>query len=148
MAALFAAASLISFAARGQNASLSVTGEVKEPLKLTMAELEAMPTAKVTAKDHDGTPATYEGVPLHAILNRAGVPQGEALRGEALQTQGLIERRLGHLEEAGKAFEQSLAIARQNDDKFLAASDLLNLGQAALQMEHYDESVALFNESA
>jgi DMSO/TMAO reductase YedYZ molybdopterin-dependent catalytic subunit len=80
MAALFATASLISFATQGQEATLSVTGEVKEPLKLTMTELEAMPTTKVTAKDHDGTTATYEGVPLQAILSRAGVPQGDALQ--------------------------------------------------------------------
>ena len=49
-----------------------------------MAELKAMPSAKVTAKDHDGTTASYEGVPLHELLRRAGVPQGESLRGGAL----------------------------------------------------------------
>lgn len=69
------------------------------------------------------------------------------LRGEVFQTQGLIERRQGHLAEAGEAFQQSLEIARKNNDQFLAASDLLNLGMAALQMEHYDEAVALFQQA-
>lgn len=94
--ALFAAASLISFVAHGQETALSVTGEVKEPLKLTMTELKAMPAGKVTAKDHDGTMATYEGIPLRAILTRAGVPQGEALRGEALQLIVLVKAADGY----------------------------------------------------
>ncbi len=96
IAALFAVASLISLAARGQETVLSVTGEVKKPLRLTMAELEATPTAKVTVKDHDGTTATYEGVPLHAVLSDAGVPQGEALRGEALQLIVLVKAADGY----------------------------------------------------
>jgi hypothetical protein len=39
----------------------------------------------VSAKDHTGNTARYEGVPLTELLRRAGVPQGEALRGNALQ---------------------------------------------------------------
>lgn len=96
IAALFSVASLNSFAAYGQEATLSVTGEIKKPLKMTVAELKAMPTEKVTAKDHDGTTATYEGVALHAILNRAGVPQGETLRGEALQLVVLVKAADGY----------------------------------------------------
>lgn len=95
-AALFAAASLISFATHGQEAALSVTGEIKTPLKLTMAELKAMPATKVTTKDHDGTTATYEGVPVHDILSRAGAPQGEALRGDALQLVVLVKAADGY----------------------------------------------------
>lgn len=67
------------------------------------------------------------------------------LRGEVFQTQGLIERHLGHLASADEAFQQSLEIARENNDKFLAASDLLNLGFAALQTNRYDEAVILLN---
>lgn len=96
IAAFLTVASLISLVTHGQEATLSVTGEVKTPLKLTMTELKAMPTAKVTTKDHDGTAAVYEGVPLHAILNRAGVPEGENLRGEALQLVVLVKAADGY----------------------------------------------------
>lgn len=96
IAALFALVSLVSFATHGEEATLSVTGEIKTPLKLTMTELKAMPTAKVTTKDHDGTTAVYEGVPLHAILSRAGVPQGESLRGDALQLVVLVKAADGY----------------------------------------------------
>jgi DMSO/TMAO reductase YedYZ molybdopterin-dependent catalytic subunit len=64
--------------------ALSVTGQVKTQLNLTVAELKTMPGAKANAKDYDRTTASYEGVALHEILRRAGVPQGESLRGEAL----------------------------------------------------------------
>lgn len=96
IAALFAVASFISFAAAGAEATLSVTGKIKTPLRLTMTELKAMPSAKVTAKDHDGTTAAYEGVPLHLILGRAGVPQGENLRGDALQLVVLLKAADGY----------------------------------------------------
>jgi DMSO/TMAO reductase YedYZ molybdopterin-dependent catalytic subunit len=75
-------ASSIGYAA---DTALTVTGEVKTPLILTLAELESMPAETISAKDHDGSTASYQGVALHAILVRAGVPQGESLRGEALR---------------------------------------------------------------
>lgn len=96
MATFFSVALIVSFAAYGQEARLSVTGEIKTPLLLTMTELKAMPMEKVTAKDHDGPTATYEGVALHAILSRAGVPQGETLRGEALQIVVLVKAADGY----------------------------------------------------
>ena len=70
---------------RAEDSALVVKGEVETPLKLTMHELKAMPVAKVSVKDHDGSSAVYEGVPLHEILKKAGVPEGESLRGPALQ---------------------------------------------------------------
>jgi DMSO/TMAO reductase YedYZ molybdopterin-dependent catalytic subunit len=54
--------------------ALNVTGEVKTPLTLTLAELESMPAETINAKDHDGSTASYQGVSLHTILVRAGVP--------------------------------------------------------------------------
>ncbi|HWY30338.1 MAG TPA: hypothetical protein VNX46_06280, partial [Candidatus Acidoferrum sp.] len=58
--------------------ALTVTGEVKSPLALTLAELESMPPETISAKDHDGSTASFQGVSLHTILVRAGVPQGES----------------------------------------------------------------------
>jgi DMSO/TMAO reductase YedYZ molybdopterin-dependent catalytic subunit len=75
---------------------LTVTGEVKTPLTLTLAELESMPAEMIGAKDHDGSTASYQGVSLHTILARAGVPQGETLRGAALRLCVLVKAADGY----------------------------------------------------
>jgi CHAT domain-containing protein len=71
-----------------------------------------------------------------------------ALRGEVLQTRGVIQVRRQQYAEAGNSFRASLEIARRQEDKFLEASDLLNLGWLALQSEHYDEALDWFNASS
>ena len=86
-------ASSIGYAA---DTVLSVTGEVKTPLILTLAELESIPAETISAKDHDGSTASYQGVSLHTILVRAGVPQGESLRGEALRLCVLVKAAAGY----------------------------------------------------
>ena len=70
-----------------------------------------------------------------------------SLRGDVLQTDGLIERHVGHLASARDAFEKSLEVARHDGDAFLEASDLLDLGMVALQIEHYDEAVELLKRA-
>ncbi|MGA2244496.1 MAG: molybdopterin-dependent oxidoreductase [Verrucomicrobiota bacterium] len=75
---------LTAFSGSAAVTALTVTGEVKTPLTLTLADLESLPAETISAKDHDGSTANYQGVPLHAILARAGVPQGDSLRGQAL----------------------------------------------------------------
>jgi len=84
--------------AMGQAAdtALTVTGEVKTPLTLTLAEIESMPSETISAKDHDGSTANYQGVLLHTVLVRAGVPQGEFLRGEALRLCVLVKAADGY----------------------------------------------------
>jgi DMSO/TMAO reductase YedYZ molybdopterin-dependent catalytic subunit len=52
-----------------------------------------MPRASVRLENGDGT---YEGVWLHEILKKAGVPLGERLRGKALATYVLAEARDGY----------------------------------------------------
>ena len=63
-------------------AVLTVKGEVKQELRLTAADLKAMPRVKITAKDHDGVAREHEGVALQTLLAKAGVPQGADLRGK------------------------------------------------------------------
>jgi len=63
--------------------ALVVRGEVKPELKLTLAELSALPNSNLTVSERDGT-TKYEGIFLHDILSRAGAPLGESLRGDAL----------------------------------------------------------------
>ena len=61
--------------------TLSVTGLDGHTRTLQARQLKALPRNSVTLKSHEGTSATYEGVPLTAILYAAGAPIGKALRG-------------------------------------------------------------------
>lgn len=67
------------------DARLIVTGDVDKPLSLSLLDLGGLPRQilKVT-NEHEKKEETYQGVLLAEILKRAGVPQGEALRGPAL----------------------------------------------------------------
>jgi CHAT domain-containing protein len=67
------------------------------------------------------------------------------LAAEVLRTEAQIQVYRDHLNEAAALFKESLEVARENDDAFLEATDLLNLGFVELQREHYDEAVASFN---
>jgi CHAT domain-containing protein len=71
-----------------------------------------------------------------------------SLGGEVLLTEGLLDRHFDRLADARDAFHKSLDLARANQDAFLEARDLLNLGWVAVEREHYDEAVALLNGAA
>jgi hypothetical protein len=75
--------------------AITVSGAVKQTLTLTTADLARMPRATVTAKN-GGIEVTYEAVWLHEVLQRAGVPSGTELRGEALSTCVLAEATDGY----------------------------------------------------
>lgn len=66
-------------------ATLAITGDVATPIALSMADLKAMPRTRVEQIDH-GVKRVHDGVLVSAILERAGVPVGSGLRGEALTT--------------------------------------------------------------
>jgi DMSO/TMAO reductase YedYZ molybdopterin-dependent catalytic subunit len=89
----FLAASLLC----GQDAqqSIQVTGDVKQPLTLTADDLAKMPRATVRTMNN-GMETVYEGVWLHEVLKRAGVPQGSELRGKALAGYVLAEAQDGY----------------------------------------------------
>jgi CHAT domain-containing protein/tetratricopeptide (TPR) repeat protein len=72
-----------------------------------------------------------------------------ALNGEVLRTQATVQNYRGNLTEAADLYRKSLKVAREGrDDPFLEASDLLNLGMVAFEMEHFDEALASLNEAA
>jgi DMSO/TMAO reductase YedYZ molybdopterin-dependent catalytic subunit len=75
--------------------SLQVTGAVKQALTLSADDLAKMPRATVRATSH-GTETVYEGVWLHEILKKAGVPQGNELRGKALAGYVLAQAQDGY----------------------------------------------------
>jgi len=65
--------------------ALTISGDVSQNLSLSLADLAALPrkTIKVS-NQHSGKQETYEGVALAELFKRAGVPQGEQLRGPDL----------------------------------------------------------------
>ena len=69
--------------AQDGQATVQVTGAVKQALTLSAEDLAKMPRASVRAT-HNAVETAYEGVWLHEVLKRAGVPAGSELRGKAL----------------------------------------------------------------
>ena len=68
-------------------AELRISGAVSTPLVLTVLDLKKMPRKTLTVVNpHDKKKETYEGVLLEELLHRAGVPQGEQLRGPSMAT--------------------------------------------------------------
>jgi DMSO/TMAO reductase YedYZ molybdopterin-dependent catalytic subunit len=75
--------------------SISVSGSVTTPLTLTAESLAQMPRATATVSS-GGIDTQYEGVWLHEILKKAGLPAGEGLRGKMLTTYVLAEAQDGY----------------------------------------------------
>jgi len=72
--------------------ALVVGGDVPTALSLSLDDLRHMPRKTLTVMNsHNGKQETYEGVPLAELLKRAGLPQGEALRGVAMATYAIAE---------------------------------------------------------
>jgi len=88
-------AAWVTLCAQEPSPTVQVTGAVKQPLTLTPEELAKMPRASVTTVNN-GMQTVYEGVWIHEVLKRAGVPQGEALRGKALASYVLAEAQDGY----------------------------------------------------
>lgn len=64
--------------------ALLVAGAVGQDLNLSLADLKALPRKSVSTKGHDDVIHQYDGVPIGALLAKAGVPQGSALRGKSM----------------------------------------------------------------
>jgi hypothetical protein len=65
-----------------QEAVLALHGVAGESVRLTASDLKKLPRIEVEAVDHGGNKARYSGVPMRALLDKVGVPQGEKLRGK------------------------------------------------------------------
>jgi DMSO/TMAO reductase YedYZ molybdopterin-dependent catalytic subunit len=78
-------------------AQLKIGGAVSTPLTLTIADLKNMPrTVLHVTNPHENKTETYEGVLLEELLRRAGVPQGDQLRGKLLGTCVIAEAEDGY----------------------------------------------------
>jgi hypothetical protein len=82
--------------APASTAALTVGGDVAMPLKLTLADLAAMPRQSVKIPNPNGGDYTYEGVSLLEVMKRAGAPNGGALRGNALTSYILAKASDGY----------------------------------------------------
>lgn len=109
--------------------TLSVSGEVARPLKLSAADFAKLPRRTVRAKDHSGKESTYEGTPLIEVLQLAGVTLGESLRGKNLALYLVVEAADGYravfaLPELDTAFtDRVILIADRKDGNPLASAE-------------------------
>jgi DMSO/TMAO reductase YedYZ molybdopterin-dependent catalytic subunit len=99
-----------SAAAAPQSApsSLLVTGAVSQDLKLSLDALKKLPRKSVTTKGHDDQMHQYDGVPIGALLAKAGVPQGSALRGKSMA--------LALIAEGSDGYRAVFSVAELDDD--------------------------------
>jgi CHAT domain-containing protein/Tfp pilus assembly protein PilF len=63
------------------------------------------------------------------------------IRGEVLSAKGSLALEEDNFQNAQNFFRQSLEIARANEDHYLEARALLNLGVVDLQQEHYEDAL-------
>lgn len=104
-------------------------GVAKPALELSLADIAAMPRTTLPGKTHDGKDHTFEGVAMAELLRRAGLPQGENVRGPLLARYILVSahdgyRALFSLPEFDPAFTDSRAIiADKMDGQPLSAHD-------------------------
>jgi DMSO/TMAO reductase YedYZ molybdopterin-dependent catalytic subunit len=69
-----------------------VAGAVTTPFVVTAEDLKKMPRKTLRIENARAKKTdVYEGVPLEALLQKAGVPLGEQLRGAAMMTYVLVE---------------------------------------------------------
>ena len=74
---------------------ITVQNEPSSPVVLSAAEIAALPHTTVKVNGHDG-PATFSGVPVSTLLEKAGIAFGESLRGKRLASCLLVEAADGY----------------------------------------------------
>ena len=78
-------------------ATLKIGGDVSTPLALTVDDLKKMPRKTLSVLNpHEKKTEVYEGVLVEDLLKKAGLPQGEKLRGTALATYLIFEAEDGY----------------------------------------------------
>jgi DMSO/TMAO reductase YedYZ molybdopterin-dependent catalytic subunit len=79
-------------------AEFKIGGAVPTPLVVTAADLKAVPrkTIRVVNTHNNNKTEVYEGVALAELLAKAGVPQGEQIRGPLMATYVLVEAADGY----------------------------------------------------
>ena len=102
---------------------LSVEGEVRTPLKLSIKDVKTFAPAETIARDKDGMEHAFKGVPLFDVLDSAGVTLGKQLRGGNLAKYILVKALDGYevifaLPEVDPEFtDQTILLAYEVDGK-------------------------------
>jgi DMSO/TMAO reductase YedYZ molybdopterin-dependent catalytic subunit len=110
-------------------ATLRVSGEVSQPLSLTVEALGKLKKTELKARDKDGKEHRYTGVAFADLLREAGVTLGPALRGKNLAKYVLVEAADGYqtvfaLPELDPEFaREAVLVAYQVDGKPLPAGE-------------------------
>jgi len=104
-----------------QPPALRIEGMAHSPLTFSLSDLAGMPRTKVQVRGHDNQDHTYEGVPLAELLQKAGLPSGEELRGGLLARFLLVTGHDGYrvvfsLPELDPAFTGSRALLADHMD--------------------------------
>lgn len=106
-----------------------ISGGSPQPLCFTDADLAQLPRTSLTVPDsRDGNRVVYEGVLLREVLTRAGVPQGEQLRGANLARYLVVEGADGYrvvfgLPEFDPAFGNRVVLLADRRDGHALAAD-------------------------
>jgi len=103
-------------------AEFRIGGAVTTPLTVTLEDLRKMPRKTVRGENtHAKRTEVYEGVALDALLQKAGVPQGEQVRGSAMTFYVLVEaadnyRVIFSLAELDSSFQDSEVLVADTMD--------------------------------
>jgi len=125
------AAILLTLTLQGVVASaqqLTIQDESGKQTVLARADLEALPRVKITT-GASSSPATFEGVPLNVLLEKAGVGLGESMKGKRMASYLLVEASDGYrvvfaLPEIDPAFgDKRVILAFLKDGKPLDAKE-------------------------
>ena len=74
---------------------ITVQNDQSSPVVLSAADIAALPHTTVKVNGHDG-PASFSGVPVSTLLEKAGITFGESLRGKRLASCLLVEAADGY----------------------------------------------------
>jgi hypothetical protein len=77
-------------------AQLSIAGDVPSALTLSADDLAQLPHDTISIDEEDGTKTVYQGVPLQAVLVKAGIPIGHGMRGKTLAAYVLATAKDGY----------------------------------------------------
>ena len=97
-AAALAALLLAPLPSLADDAILRVGGKVDTPLALTRSDLAAMPheSFEIPTRDDKSVMEKWEGVPMIAILRKAGAPVDDRLRGPNMAGYVVVTARDGY----------------------------------------------------
>jgi DMSO/TMAO reductase YedYZ molybdopterin-dependent catalytic subunit len=104
------------------DAPLRIDGVVDQPLTLHASDLATLPRQTLQVRDHEGRERVFEGVALVELLQRAGVPLGQDLRGDRMVTYVVVGAADGYrvvlaLPEIDPAFSDRLILLADRRDQ-------------------------------